>query len=89
MKVEVKILLQISMNSINNSWDSIKLTFVSVPKVRKKMKEKSKQEKKHENEYIKGKHTNIYPYVYIHTPMGIQIYIHTDTQMQIYKLFII
>ena len=67
MKVEVKILLQISMNSINNSWDSIKLTFVSVPKVRKKMKEKGKQEKKNMRMNASKENTPIYIHMYIYT----------------------
>ena len=51
-----------------------RLIFIVVPQVKTKMREKGKRGKKnqqqqqHKNEYAKGKYTNIYAYVYIHTP---------------------
>ena len=87
-----------------------RLAFIVVPQDRTKMKETSKQtkkkkqtnkqtnkknkKKKHENGCVKGKHTNIYPSVYIHTPTDktytyrysvTKTYIHTDTHMHLYK----
>ena len=44
-----------------------RLILIVVPQVRTKMREKGKREKNHENRKVKRKHTNIYPYVYIHT----------------------
>ena len=52
------------------------------------MREKDKREKKYENGWVKGKHTNIYPYVYIHTPTGTQTYIHADAHVHTYMLII-
>ena len=64
-----------------------RIIFIIVSQVRMKVKEQGKQGKKHENGCVKGKHTNVYPY--IHTPMDTEPYIHTDTHMHIYTLYII
>ena len=55
-----------------------------IPKVRTKIREKSKRERKHGNGLVKGKLCNIYSYVYIHTPTDTETYIHTHSHMQIH-----
>ena len=52
---------------------------------------KSKQTSKkiHENEYVKGKYTDIFAYVYIYTPTDIQTYTNTDTHILINTLCVI
>ena len=37
---------------------------------------------------VKGKHNNIYPHVYIHTPTDTKTYINTATSIHTYTLFI-
>ena len=53
-----------------------RLIFIVFPQVRTKMRENGEWGKKHENG-DKGKYTNLYPYVYIHTQpykhMGLSI----------------
>ena len=57
------------------------LIFIVVLPVRTKMREKVKGGKKTREWVRQCKHTNIYPYLYIHTLTDTQTYINTDTHM--------
>ena len=61
-----------------------RLIFFVVSQVRTKIRVNEKTtHQQHENELVKGKYTNIYAYVYKHTPTDIQTYINTDTHIHI------
>ena len=62
------------------------LIFIAVPQVRTKMREESKREKKHENERVREKHINIYPYVYIH---ALQYGANSKKSIQIIRISVI
>ena len=83
MKVEVKILLQTNMGSINNGWESTKWAETLLRKKGEREKENIRMDKSTEN-------TLIYIYMYIHTHThGHKTYIHINTHVHIYTLVII
>ena len=80
------------MNSINNGWDSAKQAetpyFHCGPTSQNQNERKSERREKTREWVRQCKHTNIYPYVYIHTLTDTQTYINTDTHMHNNTLFI-
>ena len=81
------------MNSLKNDWDITRRAELSYfncgPSNQNEYERKVQTRKKIEDGKVKEKHSNIYPYVYIHTPTDTQTYILADTDMHIYTLFII
>ena len=80
------------MNSIGNDWDSTKRAkngtyFHCGPSCQNETEAKGKtknKKEKHENGYLKGKHTKICPYVYIRTPTDTQTYTYRYTYSDIH-----
>ena len=77
MKVEVKILLQTNMDSINNGWESTKRAEMLLRKKGKREKENIRMDKSTENTLI------IFICIYTHTLTDTQTYIHVNTHVHI------
>ena len=75
------------MTGIAQNGQKMGRIFIAVPHVRTKLRQKGKRKKKkekHENGYLKGKHTKICPYVYIRTLTDTQTYTYRYTYSDIH-----